>query len=115
MKDAQEKILQIVKDKNDSNYLYAEARRQLMLIRRGRLGPEALPEIRKMVKQALQQRPEWFELQALLAEVELMSNNSALALQYYDKAEELGRPRPWRLPNIFGCWFPTGGSPMPAN
>lgn len=94
MKDAQEKILQIVKDKNDSNYLYADARRQLWLMRHGRLGPEALPEIRKAVKQAMQQRPEWFELQALLAEIELAGNNTALALQYYDKAEELGRPAP---------------------
>ncbi len=94
MKEAQEKILEIVKDKNDSNYLYAEARRRLTLVRRGRLGPEALPEIRKIAKQAIQQRPDWFELQALLAEVELLSNNSALALQYYDKAEELGRPAP---------------------
>ncbi len=94
MKDAQDKILQIVKDKNDSNYLYAEARRQLMLIKRGRLGPEALPDVRKIAKQALQQRPDWFELQALLAEVEYLSNNIALSLQYYDKAEELGRPAP---------------------
>ena len=30
----------------------------------------------------------------MLAEVELLANNGALALQYYDKAEELGRPAP---------------------
>ncbi len=92
MKDAQDKILQIVGDKNDSNWLYAEARRKLTLIRRQRLGPEALNDVRSLANQALQQRPDWFELQALLAEVELMANNGALALEHYDRAEELGRP-----------------------
>ncbi len=92
MKDAQDKILEIVKDKNDSAWLYAEARRRLLLLRRGRLGPEALPDIRRLANQALQQRPDWFELHALLGEIELLANNNALALQHYDKAEELGRP-----------------------
>ncbi len=96
MQEAQDKILQIVKDKNDSAWLYAEARRRLMLLRRGRLEPDSLAEIRKLANQALQQRPDWFELHALLAEVELLANNGALALQYYDQAEELGRPAPGR-------------------
>lgn len=94
MKDAQEKILQIVGDKNDSNWLFTEARRKLVLMRRGRLGPEALNEIRSLANQALQQRPDWYELHSLLAEVELQSNNAALALDHYDRAEVLGRPAP---------------------
>ena len=94
MKDAQDKILQIVKDKNDSAWLFAEARRNLLLLRRGRLAPDQLDQIRSLVNQALQQRPEWFELYALLAEIELIANNGKLALENYDKAEELGRPTP---------------------
>ena len=94
MKDAQDKILEIVKDRNDSAWLYAEARRRLVQMRRGTLSPDALPEIRKLAEEALQQRPGWFELHSLLAEIELLANNPTLALEHYDQAEELGRPAP---------------------
>lgn len=94
MKDAQDKILQIVGDKNDSSWLFAEARRKLLLVRRGRLGPESLTEIRRLATQALQQRPDWFELHALLGDVELLANNGVAALGHYDRAEQLGKPAP---------------------
>jgi tetratricopeptide (TPR) repeat protein len=94
MQQAQEKILRVVGDKNDSNYLYADARRKLVLLRRGRLPRESLGEIRKLAEEALKQRREWSELLVLLAEIELISNNQAQALEYYDRAEELGRPVP---------------------
>ncbi len=94
MKAAQDKILQIVGDKNDSDYLYTEARRRLWLMRRGQLGPDALGDIRSLVTRALDQRPESSDLYALLAEIELMSNNASSALKDYSKAEELGRPTP---------------------
>lgn len=94
MQQAQDKILQIVNNKNDSNWLYAEARRKLVLMRRGRLAREELGEIRKLADQAKDQRPEWSELQVLLAELELMSNKPAIALEHYDRAEQLGRPVP---------------------
>ena len=57
MQEAQDKILEVVKDQNDNAWLYAEARRKLMLLRRGRLGPEALPEIRTIAKQACSSAP----------------------------------------------------------
>src|SRR5262249_47889328 len=40
MKEAQKKILQIVKDENDSTYLYTVVRRKLAQFRRGVLGEE---------------------------------------------------------------------------
>jgi len=94
MQEAQDKILQIVGDKNDSSWLYAEARRKLLLLRRGRLGPEALTDIRRLATQALQQRRDWFELYALLGEIEMLSNNPVAAMENYDRAEQLGRPTP---------------------
>ncbi len=94
MKAAQDKILKVVKDKNNSQWLFAEARRRLNLVRRGRSGPEELAEIRNLTKQALLQRPEWSELYILSGDVELLANNPALALQNYDRAETLGRPAP---------------------
>jgi tetratricopeptide (TPR) repeat protein len=94
MKAAQDKILQVVGDQNDSAWLWAEARRKLWMMRRGQLGREALPDVRALVKRALDQRPDWSELYALLGEIELMSNNASLALKNYDRAEELGRLAP---------------------
>ena len=94
MKEAQDKILQIVGDKNDSAWLYAEARRKLSQVRRQQLGVEALPEIRRLANQALRQRQEWYELYALLGELEVLANNGAAAIENYDKAEALGRPAP---------------------
>ena len=114
MKSAQDKILQVVGDQNDSAWLYAEARRKLWLMRRGQLGREALPEIRSLVKRALDQRAEWGDLYALLAEVELISNNAALALKNYDRAEELGRPKPTavaahiKLLSLYGRYAEAG-------
>jgi tetratricopeptide (TPR) repeat protein len=92
MKDAQDKILQIVGDQNDSAWLFTEARRRLQQVQRGRMGIETLPQIRAIANQANQQRPDWSELQALRAEIELAANNPTLALEYYDRAEQLGRP-----------------------
>ncbi len=114
MQAAEDKILQIVGDKNDSAWLYAEARRKMWLLRRGQLGKEALPEIRALAKRALEQRKEWHELYSLLAEVELMSNNTPLALKYYDQAEQLGRPTPLivaqhiRLLSAYGRYAEAG-------
>lgn len=114
MKEAQKKILQIVKDTNDSTYLYTEARRQLSLVRRGMLGPEALPGIRELVNKALEQRPDWHELWLANGDVELYANNPQLALEHYAKAEKSGRPNPRavaqhvRLLALFGQYRQAG-------
>jgi tetratricopeptide (TPR) repeat protein len=94
MEEAQNMILEIVRDKNDSAWLYAEARRKLSMVNRRKLGPEALNEVREHINQAMQQRKDWHELYALNAEVELMSGNTANALKMYDLAETRGRPTP---------------------
>lgn len=90
MKDAQDKILEIVKDKNDSTWLYTEARRKLSQFRRGQLGNEALEEIRLMVDRALDQRREWHELYLIDAELELAAGNYELALKAFDEAASRG-------------------------
>ena len=45
-------ILNLVGSKEDSNWLYTEARRMLSLYRRGELGKESLPEIRQLTDKA---------------------------------------------------------------
>jgi tetratricopeptide (TPR) repeat protein len=94
MKDAQKKILDIVGSQDHNAWLYTEARRNLSLVRRGQLKPEAVEEIRKLVNRALEQRPEWHELHVLNAELDLMTGNLQKALESFDRAEELGRPYP---------------------
>ena len=108
MKAAQDKIQQIVGDQNDSAWLYAEAKRKLWLLRRGQLGKESLEEIRSLVKRALDQRPQWHDLDALAAEVEVLFNNLASALNYYNKAEEYGRPTPMAVAQHIRLFGATG-------
>jgi tetratricopeptide (TPR) repeat protein len=91
---AQKKILDIVKDKNDSSYLFTEARRRLSQLRRGQLEKDAIPGIRQLINDALAQRPDWHELHLVSAELELAAGNAQSALQDLAKAQEAGRPNP---------------------
>ncbi len=92
MKDAQDQILKVVGTKEDSNWLYAEARRSLSLIRRGQLDKEALANVRQLTEKAIKERPNWFELQLVSAEVDLLDGKEDDALKHFEKAQELGRP-----------------------
>jgi cellulose synthase operon protein C len=93
-KTAQDGILKIVGSENDADWLYTEARRQLWLIRRGRQSLDTVSQIRTLLERARERRPEWYELYALSAEVEIMANNFGAAIKDLDKAEELGRLTP---------------------
>jgi tetratricopeptide (TPR) repeat protein len=97
MRAAQDKILHLKGSKNDSTWLYTEARRQLTLIRRGDLSKDSLAEARLMTEKALQQRPDWFELHLVKAELELMDGKDDKALDEFEKAEQLGKVTPTGL------------------
>jgi tetratricopeptide (TPR) repeat protein len=94
MQAAQDKILELVKSKNDSTWLYAEARRQLSLYRREQLDKSALDEVRRLIDRAFATRPDWFELHLVNAELELIQGNESAALVSLEKAEKLGRANP---------------------
>ncbi len=94
IKDAQDRILKIVGNKNDANWLYTEARRLLSLVRRNQLEPSSINQIRILVNRGLEQRPDWHELHVLNGELELQSGNLAKALEHFNRAQELGRPTP---------------------
>ncbi len=94
MKQAQEKILEIVKDRNDSNFLYTEARRKLSQLRRGEVGKEVTNEIRQLINRAQEQRPDWHEPYVISAELELQDGNYAQALRQFDEAARRGRLYP---------------------
>lgn len=90
MKAAQEKILEITNDKNDSLWLLTEAQRLLSLYRRNQIGAEDLPDIRRLIDRAMGQRPEWHELHLAKADLELASGNVDAALDDFAKAKQMG-------------------------
>ena len=92
MRAAQDDILKVVGRKDDSNWLYSEARRLLSLFRRGQVGKETLAEVRQLVEKAMDDRPNWFELQLVSAEVDLLDGKEDDALMHFERAQELGRP-----------------------
>lgn len=94
MSEAQDAFLKIVKDKNDSGWLFLEARRLLSLYQRGRLDKNRISEIRVVVDRAMNQRPDWHELHLLKADLELAAGDEQAALKHYAQAEELGPVNP---------------------
>jgi tetratricopeptide (TPR) repeat protein len=92
MKDAQDKLLKVVGSKDDSNWLYSEARRLLSLYRRGQAEKDSLNDVRQLTERAMKERPNWFELHLVSAEVDLLSGDDKSALEHFEKAQELGRP-----------------------
>ncbi|MGD9632573.1 MAG: tetratricopeptide repeat protein [Pirellulales bacterium] len=92
MKLAQEQILNIVGTKEDSTWLYTEARRRLSDFARGEGDKDALREIQQLTDRAMKDRPNWFELQLLSAELAVRKGDEKDALAHFEKAQELGRP-----------------------
>ncbi len=92
MQEAQDQILKVVGSKNDSNWLYAEARRLLSLYRRGQADKDTLTDIQRLTDRAMKDRPNWFELQLLSAELAMLEGNDTDALDHFERAQELGRP-----------------------
>lgn len=92
MKEAQDQILSVVGTKEDSNWLYSEARRRLSLFVRGEGDKDSLREIQQLTDRAMKERPNWFELQLLSAELALRRGDENDALAHFEKAQELGRP-----------------------
>ncbi len=92
---AQDKILDIVKDKQDSTWQYTEARRLLSLVRRGKLPTEGtIDQIRELVDRALDQRPDWPELNQVQAQLDLLEGNPEKALADFERAQDVGRLPP---------------------
>jgi tetratricopeptide (TPR) repeat protein len=91
MEAAENKILEIVQDKQDSGWLYTEAQRLLSQVRRGKLPKETTSQIQELIDRAMDQRPEWADLYLVQAELDLFEGDVEDALAAFDRAEELGR------------------------
>ncbi|TWT85378.1 tetratricopeptide repeat protein [Posidoniimonas polymericola] len=92
MTDIQNKILEVVGDKNDANWLYTEANRKISLVQRGLEDGSTLKEAEQLAEKARQQRPEWHLPYLLLADLALARNDAAEALNNLDEAADYGQP-----------------------
>ena len=93
MREAQQKILDVVKTKEDGNYILTEVKRRLVAADGKEENREELVETRKMLDDALERRPQWHELHILYGQLLLiMREETDLALQHLDDALRYGPP-----------------------
>ena len=93
MQDAQEKILELVGSKNDASYIVTEVRRQMFAFSKELISKEELRESRKLLDQALLQRPEWNELHIIYGTLlVLLQEDFEVANQHLNDALVYGPP-----------------------
>jgi tetratricopeptide (TPR) repeat protein len=91
MRAAQEKILEIVKSKDDPGYVLSEVKRRISGFSNNTASKAELEEGRQMLEAAIKQRPTWSELQVAKGQLALvLDNNVDQALRSFEKAFELG-------------------------
>ncbi len=92
MHEAQKRILAVV-DEKDSSYILTEVKRRLVSFGRGETTKEEIQESRKMLDDALVQRPNWHELHVLYGQLLFfMKEDSDLALKRFEDALQNGPP-----------------------
>lgn len=92
MADIQDKILKVVGDKDDANWLYTEANRKISLVQRGLEDESSLEEAQQLAEKARQRRPEWHLPYLLLADLAVARNDAPAALRNLDLAADYGQP-----------------------
>lgn len=95
MQEAQERILEVVKTKEDGNYILSEVKRRLVTADNTDADKESLREARAMLDDALTRRPQWHELHVLYGQLLLHTGQETeLALKHLDDALKYGPPNP---------------------
>ena len=98
MSQSQAAILDIVKDKNDANYILTQAKRQLAGFAQKSVSREELSKTRKLLDTALMNRPQWHELHIVYGQLLLtLQEDLGIALEYFENALEYGPPSPGAL------------------
>jgi len=93
MRKAQELILEIVQDENDSNYILTEVKRRIMAYSQQKVLKAELQEARHLLDTALVSRPQWHELHVLYGQLLLLlEEDPELALRHLEDALKYGPP-----------------------
>jgi tetratricopeptide (TPR) repeat protein len=92
MEMAQAEVLKIVGNKTDPNYVLLEVKRRLVGLSTGTVSKEEALQGRQMLDDAILVRPGWHELYILRGQfAALLDRDYEVALQNFEKAQELGR------------------------
>ncbi len=93
MRNAQRKILDIVKSKEDASYIITEVKRLILGYGKDLVTREELLEARKMLDAAMQQRPEWSLLHVTYGQLLLvLQEDLEIALERLNDALKFGPP-----------------------
>lgn len=91
MRAAQKGILEIVKSKDDSNYVLTEVKRRILAFGQNKIPRHELEEARDMLAKAMVERPNWHELYFTDGHLALiLDEDGEHALKQFDKALSLG-------------------------
>lgn len=91
MRDAQQKILDVVGSKEDPTYQFTEANRLLIEWQTSGRDPETLKKAESLVDRAISSRREWSELHTLKGRIAMVKGDIPAALASYDRAVTFGR------------------------
>jgi tetratricopeptide (TPR) repeat protein len=87
MRQAQKKILEIVKEESAPSYVVTEVKRRIVGQQNGASTPEELQEARTLLEQAIKQRPNWSELHIVSGQLYLVhEKDPEKALASFDQA-----------------------------
>jgi len=93
MRDAQGKILELVRNEKDSSYILTEVKRRIIGFGQKTVSREELAQARDLLDEALRQRPQWHELHVVYGQlILLLEGDLSLALQRFDDALKYGPP-----------------------
>ncbi|WP_425396115.1 tetratricopeptide repeat protein [Aeoliella sp.] len=91
MKEAQKKVLELVRSKTDADWAFTEAARKFVQYRNNPDNKDLREQILKLVDTALRERPEWNEPYILRAGLNVSEKNYLEALRDYKEGFARGR------------------------
>jgi tetratricopeptide (TPR) repeat protein len=93
MLEAEQLILDLVKDKNDGNYIYCQVRRMMLDYSEQKIDREVLASARKLLDGVLERRPQWHEVHVLYGQLLLLLEvDQDIALKHLEDALKYGAP-----------------------
>jgi predicted Zn-dependent protease len=93
MREAEQLILDLVKDKNDGNYIYSQVRHMMLDYTEQRIDREVLVSARELLDGVLERRPQWHEVHVLYGQLLLLlEEDQEIALKHLEDALKYGAP-----------------------
>jgi tetratricopeptide (TPR) repeat protein len=93
MREAEQLILDLVEDKNDGNYIYAQVRHMMLDYTEQRIDREVLLSARELLDGVLERRPQWHEAHVLYGQLLLLLEvDQDIALKHLEDALKYGAP-----------------------